>query len=276
MEGNAKLNDFTMEQLLFLLKRKIVPKKPIGFSHVKFAIEDGMYMGCPGKEIFFSMSKLSVEDREKLVDPIISLFPRSLNSRSVHYSLFWRYFYGVFDKRGLLNKKKDNTIQVSSLWNDYFFYADHIMSCFPPSHYGYVVALEMKAHRVGDLFLLTKEDKYKKQMLDMYDEVYRLSPVVGAKKNAFSSMFWCSVYLYEAKEFKLYNAYAIKFLHAVNKYNTSVTAKGKVVSTLNKLYITMTRKQFKGVLNLYKNLSNKTMRTFGFKKLSFDKSLLGI
>jgi hypothetical protein len=162
------------------------------------------------------------------------------------------------------------------LWNDYFAYADRIISFFPPSHYGYIVALEMKAHRVGDLLLLTKEEKYKQQMVDMYDEVYRLSPMVGAKKNAFSSMFWCSVYLYETKDFKLYNTYAVKFLHAVNKYNTSVTAKGKVVSTLNKLYQTMSRKQFKHILELYKNLDNKTMRTFGFKKLSFDKSLLGV
>lgn len=275
------MDSIPFDNIIFLLQRSIVPRKHDHMSPVEYAYESGMYMGCPGKELYFSLPSFSVEQIEKLIPIVCMSFPKLPPGRSVHFSVFWRYFYGVFDKRGVFNSKH-NLNNITSNWPIYFSFVDSViehyksMSCI---HFGQIIATEMLAHRFGDKFVLSadvgEKIKHKKQMIECYENTYKLAIQIKAKKNAFSSLYWCSSYLF-GNDNALYKTYAIRFLQAANQFATSVTTKGKVVSTLNRLNTILSRKEMKSVCKMYKNFDNKIMKSFGFRKLNFDKSTLGI
>jgi len=275
---NEYKSDFS--EILTLLKRGIVPKKHKGYLPVGSG--DTLYMGCPGKQLFYALPRFSSKNLDTLVPVVAELFPKKVPSKGVQYSVFWRYFYGVFSKRGVLNKKcADDTISVTSQWESvYFPFVDRLFSFYSEKyknkHYGLVLAAEMRAHRNGDLYSIAKNDnkeQYLKKMISMYENAHSMAVRISAHKNAFSSLYWCAMYLYE-NENKMFVEYAVRFLKAANQHATSVLTKGKVVSVLNRLKIVMSDTEFGEIIKMYRAFDNKVMRSFGFKKLSFDKSVL--
>ena len=92
----------TFSQIKELLKRGIVGRRVETYIPVDSIPSKGMYMGCPGKEMFYSLPNFVDSEINELSTICYSLFPQELPGRYVHFSVFWRYLFGVFNKHGLV------------------------------------------------------------------------------------------------------------------------------------------------------------------------------
>ena len=283
--NDGNFGPVSYDNILHLLKRGIISKKEDIKHDLPFAIEHGRYMGCPGKEMYYSIPSLSPEQLNSLVPLIAKAFPQQPPHGSVQYSVFWRYFYGVFIKRGLLNSENTEIDKLALEWPVYFDLVNKVLIYYKANyhaHFGQVVTTELLAHRLGDLMVLSHSNNNpdyaarKEDMISRYNEAHNTAIKVGAKKNAFSTLYWCSMYLFAAKDNELFLKYGIQFLQSANQFATSVTTKSKVVSTLNRLHNVADENQWKQIVKMYRNFNNKVMKSFGFVKLNFDKKILGV
>jgi hypothetical protein len=192
-------------------------------------------------------------------------------------SVFWRYLFGVFDKQGLVpittieNTRGQNIVSVDyeqtkqamTNWSVFFNFADSVYSS--SSDFGKMLISEMKAHRFGDRFLLCKDDHQRaicgQQMMHEYERSHGLALNIGEKKNLFNSMFWCSRYLFEAKEYDLYKAYAARFLDEANKHCKSKGISSKLYFTCDALQ-SLNKDLFKQLTVFDNSLLNKLMSRY--------------
>lgn len=249
-----------LKKLIRLINRGIVTRKSHGFKPIPYALDDGLLMGCPGKELYYSLPALSKKEQDHLVGPVLGMFPLSPISRSVHLSAFWRYFYGVFHKQGGLN----NSIDVLQEWRNNELDWKHqfrFMTKFLTAarHYPYakLVACEMHAHRVGDLFLLTGEDKYCEQMMRYYHLATRLAVIHKSNKNAFSAPFWCAKYLYEGGQYDLCFKFCIEFLKNATQFCRTSTVSGKFYQSVKMLRICASPDRWRKTCKMMSGCNNK-------------------
>jgi len=227
---------YRIRYLMSIAHRGIVSKKS-GLGYFKRAIDNGTYFGCPGKEIYYGLPRLSDDDMSKLACVISNSFPLSWPGRAVHLSVFLRYVYGCFDKKGCLhNPAQSQKMKAEKRdWSKSDKFVDCMIACFKLKHnlYGEMMCYEMKAHRLGDMIIIHDDLSYLPKMLDMYNRAGTIAMQIDAKKNACSAYFWAFQYLIELRRPKEdWLPYALLFCDNVEKYSRSSTISSKVHSLL--------------------------------------------
>jgi hypothetical protein len=229
-------------------------------SSIEYAIDGGIYMGCPGKEIYYSLPFFNLEEKDQLIVLILNAFPMG-TGRSVHLSLFWRYLYGMFDKWGCLNDREDVLGKFKNSpvdWSLYFDFVERFLSAAEGKNpYAYIIASEMYAHRLGDQYLINQKKVYFKQMIEMYDKTISLSTQLSVAKNSFSAPYWCCIYLFKMKKFDQSYYYGNLFLDNCNKYCHSKGAYNKMRSAVGVLYQISTPEQWGEILEKCNNFDNR-------------------
>lgn len=265
----GRMAEFTKQQILDLIKRDIVTRK-IQLPVLDYAFDGGNYLGCPGKEIYHFLISARNDDIREITQAVSLKFPSLPPSRAVHLSSFLRYVYGCFEKQGAL-KHKEQFVDNIPNWNKVEIFMDDLLDFFSKqrNQYGAMICYEMMAHRAGDLAVLNSDSTSLKKMLDLYNKSANLAVVVGARKNAYSTYYWALRYLLAA------NAthddivkYALLFFDRVNQYCNTITAKGKIVTSLNRIYEVFTRKEWRVFRRRYKKYTNPYMKVYRFVKLN--------
>lgn len=256
-------NKYNFEFLNNLLDRGIVTKKH-SLESIPEAIHDGIYMGCPGKEIFHGLGFLSEEEINILVQKVCEKFPFIPPGRSVHLSVFLRYIYGCFDKQGILynNDQKQEIIAASRDWSKSHNFAEKMCEQFDKlgNSYGHMMTLEMMAHRIGDAVEITGDQSLIDKMVKIYEKAGQMAVKIGDNKNTFSSYYWCFKYLVHFKQPKdRCIRYAVMFFDNVEQFCKSSTVKGKLASSLNLIRSILTKREWKRFIKRFVFYKNKVL-----------------
>lgn len=188
----------TFDKLIQLVNKGI--KAKIAKNDKSFfegAFRDGKYLGCPGKDIYFTLPTLTMEHKNKLAAGLASQFPKKPPVDHVGFAACIRYIYGCFDKNGcLLSKEKEEELADSD-WTEGFAFMGLVNDCFMNSKndYGSTVHYEMRAHRHGDSAILKNDLQELETAIEYYEKSKTLAEKCKSKKHIFSSMFWAAGYL---------------------------------------------------------------------------------
>lgn len=255
------MQKYKLRYLLSLSDRGIVSKKT-SLPPFKRAIAAGLYLGCPGKEIFYGLNLLSRHGMERLAAVVADKFPDT-PQRSVHLSAFFRYVYGCFDKQGCLNGDDQAAAMIKEKrdWSKSDEFVDVLISSFKEisNRYGELISYEMKAHRVGDTVIIRNDMTMLPKMLLLYDSAGQIAEEIMARKNVCSAYYWAFRYLYYLKQPEYYH-YAMKFLNNVEKYSNSSTIKGKVRATYNMLKSSLPDADWQNVVEIVSGFTKKSLQ----------------
>jgi len=153
--------DMSFDDICKLVDNGIENKLKITYKSIcAKAFRGGLYLGAPGKDIYFSFLWLSDEQLGLLAEKLAKQYPSKPPQGHLGYAACIRYIYGCFDKQGcLLSKwhklmmKEENEDwsmpdKFTNLLNDYF----KKNNC----EYGQVIYHEMSGHRIGDRLFITR------------------------------------------------------------------------------------------------------------------------
>lgn len=260
------MKSYSKEFLFAISKRGVVPKKH-SMAPVGGAIDGGLYMGCPGKEIFYSLESLSHDDSVSLAACIASMF-QSEPSKVVHLYCFLRYIYGCFSKQGccLSNVELERMRSENRDWSKSDIFVGAMIEYFKSTGniFGQILCYEMQAHRIGDLAVIRNDLSLVADMLYLYNRSAILADQIGCAKNACSANYWAFRYLRLLnKSSGEWMPYVIKFCDNVEKYDKRGTIKtkiGSVIEVAHKELDTKTWNDF--VSNHLSKYHNRTLSSF--------------
>lgn len=175
--------------------RKLKKCKPI-----KDAICNGIYVGSPGRDIYFMLSYLNKNQMKEIAKIVKNNFPKKPPKTYVNVSACIRFIYGQFDKQGILRSDKDFkrmkkekpdwTLSREFMW----FLSEELRK--DNNFYGLSMLHEMEGHRLGDESLIYKDKKKLEQM----EKNYFLCIEFAKKCNSYKHLF--SIYYWEGEYFK--------------------------------------------------------------------------
>lgn len=246
-----------------IVQRGIVPKKYNGKPYRR-AIDNGLYMGCPGKEIFYGLACLKNVELDRLAQSVAKVLPATYPGRGVHLSVFLRYVYGCFDKQGCLHTESQTNQwrHEKKNWELPDKFINLVMQhCIAAKKtYGYLMCLEMRGHRIGDQMILTGDTSNLDLMLFHYRKASKLARKIHANKNTFSPYFWGMRYLSALKQDKqIIIEWAVSFFNHVNRFSTSSTVRGKICWTLSILRSICDQNEWDKFVEKYKTYTQKTL-----------------
>lgn len=183
---------------------------------------DGLYLGAPGKDIFFILPQLNSDEKECLSDIIALSFPSKPPGNHVRWAAFIRYIYGCFEKQGCLRSENDKNrmIQEKTDWSIHDNFVEQIMHSFKKhsKEYGLVIGYEMIAHRYGDKMVISGDTSFAIKMEELYNASRDIAVKIKSYKHTFTPYYWAGCYFYEMKMNKKALEYHQKCLKSMNKY----------------------------------------------------------
>ena len=99
------MNVLSYDQIMCLVQRGIIPRKYRSMMPIDFAYDKGLYMGYPRKELHCSILSFDQEKQQQVMSLLVDSFQQSA-TKSVHFSVFWRYFYNITEMGVCMVRKK--------------------------------------------------------------------------------------------------------------------------------------------------------------------------
>ena len=202
--------DISFETLLSLCDGKIQIKPAKQPGPVKGAFNGGKYLGSPGKDIYFSLSNLTPQQFNQLIEQHSTQYPTNPPSNHVGNAACIRYIYGQFEKQGVLRSKSDRKRmeQEEIDWSLARKFIFALKNKFEEKNhfYGLTLIHEMEAHRLGDEAYLKKDKEKLDEMEQTYLEAVYCAHKCGSGKHMFTPYYWAAKYfiLLEDRERALY------------------------------------------------------------------------
>ena len=192
--------DVYADELCDMLKEGI-PKELDGRKEFDGAFRKGLYLGSPGKDIYFNLPKLGMSEIRMVANAMAMAFPVVPPSDHIAYAACVRYIYGCFDKQGCLLSEGHKNM-MSEMDEDWSL-SDLFMSIFveeckaQDKMYGVVIYHEMAGHRIRDRLVIENNRDHIKPMLDHYNESQRIALQIDCLKHTFTPFYWGACYLEE-------------------------------------------------------------------------------
>lgn len=267
MKYNGK-TDISFDQIKEMASAGIVGVVKKGkIGRFSFAHDRGMYLGSPGKEIFFSLPSLSDDQMSLVVSALASHYPLKPPGNHVKWAACIRYIYGCFEKQGCLRSKADKKrmVQEDVDWN----LPNKFMSLLKDEFerrgckYGLILWHEMYAHRIGDRAIIENDPSKLDEMLFNYERSQKLALATKSWKHTFSPYYWAASYFYEIGDADNCIKFHKKSLSMMNKYCPDAREgyREKAKTSLKHLKHTMNNAEWKKWYNGFrKKATNKCLR----------------
>ena len=165
---------------------------------IKNAIYNGVYVGSPGRDIYFMLPYLNIEQMKEIVVIMKDNFPKIPPRTYVNVAACIRFIYGQFDKQGTLRSEKDFkrmkkekldwTLQREFMW----FLSEELRK--DNNCYGLTMLYEMEGHRLGDEAVIYKDKKKLEHMECNYFLCIEFAKKCKSYKHLFSIYYWAGEY----------------------------------------------------------------------------------
>ncbi|KKM82175.1 hypothetical protein LCGC14_1322250 [marine sediment metagenome] len=275
----------TYEKLLGVISlgllKKIVVRNCLadisGISKIEGAKYNGVYVGSPGKDIFFMLPYLKPKQMREVAKKLADLLPQKAPSNNVNISTCIRFIYGQFEKQGVLRSEKDYKKMKKEKPNWDLPRKFLGLLCreleAKKKYYGLTILSEIDAHRWGDEAIIDKDLVKLMIMEEKYLETVKYAHKCKSYKHMFSPYFWAAKYFIKFGEHEKAIEYCKLNIENANKYCDEYVAIG------DKYYVSRFGLCFKyikeaGVLRWsrfereYKsNIKSKTVK-MAYKKIS--------
>jgi len=258
-ELNGFLASYSVNQDdLMQLIDKGIRQKNESILPMRFAFRGGNYLGCPGKDIYFSI--MNGTDVTVLSKSLSQVFPTNPPVDHVAIAACLRYIYGCFDKHGSLLSKKHEQIVSNNDWKLSLPFILALENCFKNNgnDYGLLISYEMKGHRYGDDFVVHNDIYAIDKMLECYHASQSLAKSVGSLKHTFTPFYWAACYLerYDVEKAKEYHW---KNLQMMEKYcpDTREGYKSKASHSWKYIMLKSNKKRKTELSRWRKDCSNK-------------------
>jgi hypothetical protein len=189
---------------------------------VNNAIYGGIYIGSPGRDIYYMLPYLSKKQIEEVVCMVEKTFPRDPPSNHVNVGMFVRFVYGQFEKQGILRSEKDfERMKREELeWSSSRSFLKLLYDKLEENNnfYGMSILCEMEAHRLGDEAVLNKDVEKLDKMEEYYNKSVKLAHKCKSHKQMFTPYYWCYEYFRKYKEKKKALSYAYLTIENASKY----------------------------------------------------------
>lgn len=263
--------NLTFKELLNLCSSKIMSKAPKRPGSITGAFNGGNYLGRPGKDIYFALSKLNEDEMNCIIEQLSHRFPHKAPKNHVGYAACIRYLYGQFEKQGILRSQKDlERMQNEDInWKlpRKFMFALRDKFIEQKNYYGLCIFYEMEAHRLGDEGFLNNDISKIAEMESCYMESVINAYKCKSLKQMFTPYYWAFRYFARLGKHDRALEYALKTLEQMEKHCPSdkhgylVKAKD-CVKYLRKHH----KKRWKKVYVLYKKTSKNVCVRRALKK----------
>jgi len=232
---------------------------------IKDAEYGGIYIGSPGRDIYYMLPYLSEEQFEEVANIIVDRFPKDPPGNHVNVGMFFRQVYGQFEKQGVLRSDKDlKRMKKEKLdWNLSKKFIELLHDKFEKNNnfYGLSILYEMEAHRVGDKAILNMDIDMMDKMEKFYLESVRYSHKCNSYKQMFTPYYWCFEYFKKYGTKKKALLYAHLTIEAADKhcpdarpgYVTKLSSCIKYIRKKNK-------DKWNSFYKTYKNSKNKCVK----------------
>ncbi len=165
---------------------------------IKGAIYNGIYVGSPGRDIYFMLPYLDRNQMKEISIIMKNNFPKKPPKTYVNISACIRFIYGQFDKQGILRSEKDFK-RMKRNKPDWTFSREFIWFLFEElrkdnNFYGLSMLHEMEGHRLGDEALIYKDKKKLKHMECNYFLCVEFAYKCNSYKHLFSTYYWAGEY----------------------------------------------------------------------------------
>jgi len=237
---------------------------------IKDAIYEGIYIGSPGRDIYYMLPYLSDEQLEEVAGIIVDRFLKDPPGNHVNVGMFFRQVYGQFEKQGVLKSDKDlEKMKKDKLdWDLSKKFVMLLRNKFEENNnfYGLSILHEMEAHRMGDKAILDKNIYMLNNMEESYLKSVKYAKKCNSYKQMFTPYYWCFEYFKKYKDKKKALLYAYLTIKYAHKYCPDARPGyiSKLCSCI-KYIRNKDKSNWDYFYNLYKNSENKCVRKT-FKK----------
>ncbi len=161
---------------------------------IKGAIYNGIYVGSPGKDIYFMLPYMDKGQMREVAVLLSKSFPSIPPKSYGNISACIRFIYGQFEKQGVLKSEKDfKRMEEEKL--DWTLPREFMWFLFEEfrenkNYYGLSMLHEMEGHRLGDEALIYKDKKKLKEMEQNYFLCIEFAKKCKGYKHLFSIYYW--------------------------------------------------------------------------------------
>jgi len=197
-------------------------KKKCIKNSINNAIWKGLYMGSPGRDLYYMLPYLSDSQFEEIANIIIEKFPKDPPGNHVNVGMFFRQIYGQFEKQGVLRSDEDlKRMKKEKLdWDLSKKFITLLRDKFEKDNnfYGLSVLYEMEAHRMGDKAILNKDGDIINKMEQSYLESVKHAAKCNSYKQMFTPYYWCFKYFKKYRNRRKALSYAYLTIKNADKY----------------------------------------------------------
>jgi len=206
------------------MKGTHIRNMPKNLEPIEGAVSGGLYIGSPGKDIFFLLPFLNEEQFNDLAERMVDLFPKTPPLNHVNIAACVRYIYGQFDKNGIflskgaykkVEKHRDNW----DLPRQFLIILEKKLQK-KKKYYGISVLYEMEGHRLGDEAVLDKDKDKLKRMEEVYNTSVEYALKCNSSKHTWTPYYWAFKYFERFGDKKNALKYLKKAIESNNNYNT--------------------------------------------------------
>jgi len=218
------------EELLVLIRGGIMRRTVKGTSlrsieglpRVKGAFAEGIYGGCPGKEINAMLPDFDDEQMKEIAKELAQNFFIEPPDNHVTAAVLIRYIYGQFAKNGIHRSKEDfermkkeelNWILPRKLLKFVYKEFENVNN-----FYGLSILCEMEGHRLGDEAVINDDSQKVEEMEDMYLKSVLFAHECGSFKQMFTPYYWAAIYFIKLKDKKKAIKYSKLTIENAEKY----------------------------------------------------------
>lgn len=215
-------NKLPKEILLELVRNGVYQKVPKSSGSYKNAYNGGVYLGAPGKDLYWFLLDADDNDMELFAQELCKQFPRKPPGNHVAYAACIRYIYGQFEKQGTLRSDSDfKRMKKEGIdWEKPRIFIDKMFRIFKENnhYYGLTILCEMEAHRLGDEAILNNDGSKLDEMESMYCNSWNNAKKCKSYKHLFSPYYWSARYFAKYGDKKRALKYSILTLRNAEKY----------------------------------------------------------
>ena len=238
---------------------------------IKDAIYEGIYIGSPGRDIYYMLPFLNETQMEEVVDKVADKFPKIPPDNHVNIGMFVRFLYGQFEKNGTLRSDKDLERMQNEIidWDSSRKFIKLLFNKMVSSDnfYGMCILYEMEAHRLGDEAILNSDSEKFVKMEEMYNKSVEFAHKCESYKQMFTPYYWCFEYFKKGKNKNKALEYSYLTMKNAEKYCPDARPGyiSKLLSCI-KYIKKYDKKNWKNFCKIYKNSKNKCVKNT-FKKM---------
>ncbi len=190
---------------------------------IKNAIYNGIYVGSPGRDIYFMLSYLNKRQMKEIAKLMRKKFLIIPPKNHGNVSACIRFMYGQFDKQGALRSDEDFE-RMKKEKPDWALSREFIWFLFEElrknnNYYGLTMLYEMEGHRLGDEAVIYKDKKKIGYMEQNYFLCVKFAERCKSYKHLFSADYWAGEYFVKfGNVSKAINYFKLAILNAEKYY----------------------------------------------------------